>query len=125
MGTVRRRRRGIAAFVGRVARVAAAVVLAWLALCALGLLYLRFLPPLVTALQLQRWVQYGDRPGSSTGFIPLRTLGPNLPKAVIAAEDSRFYLHHGLDIEGLRQAIEDNMRRGRLWRRLRRSPSSW
>jgi monofunctional biosynthetic peptidoglycan transglycosylase len=116
MGTVRRRRRGIAAFVGRVARVAAAVVLAWLALCTLGLLYLRFLPPLVTALQLQRWVQYGDRPGSSTGFIPLRTLGPNLPKAVIAAEDSRFYLHHGLDIEGLRQAVEDNMRRGRLWR---------
>jgi monofunctional biosynthetic peptidoglycan transglycosylase len=90
-------------------------VIAWLALCTVGLVYLRFLPPLVTALQLQRWVQYGDVPGSGA-FHPLRSFGPHLPHAVVAAEDTRFYQHHGIDWIGVRTAAEDNWRRGRLWR---------
>lgn len=100
----------------RIARWLLALALAWLALCSLGLLYLRFFPPLVTAMQLQRWIQFGDPPGSQSGFVPLRTLGPNLPRAVIAAEDARFYDHYGIDVEGVRRAVEDNVRRGRLWR---------
>jgi monofunctional biosynthetic peptidoglycan transglycosylase len=99
-----------------VGRWALAGVIAWLTLCAVGLLYLRFFPPLVTALQLQRWIEYGDPPGSRTGLVPLKTLGPNLPRAVVAAEDARFYRHQGVDMEGLRQAVEDNLRRQRLWR---------
>jgi monofunctional biosynthetic peptidoglycan transglycosylase len=97
-------------------RWVSAIIIAWLLLCTVGLIYLRFFPPLFTAVQLQRWVQYGDRPGSQSGFVPLRTLGPNLPRAVLAAEDSRFYRHNGLDLEELQKAVEDNMRRGRLWR---------
>jgi monofunctional biosynthetic peptidoglycan transglycosylase len=116
VNAARRRRRGVAARLWRAVRIIGALLVAWLALCTVGLVYLRFLPPLFTALQLQRWVQYGDRPGSSTGFVPLRTLGPHLPRAVIAAEDARFYEHHGLDVEALRRAVEDNVRRGRLWR---------
>ena len=100
----------------RLGAVVAAGAIAWLAACTLGLVYLRFFPPLVTALQLQRWIEYGDPPGSSTGFVPLKTLGPHLPRAVIAAEDSRFYLHQGVDVESMRQAMEDNLRRQRLWR---------
>ncbi len=100
----------------RVASWTLAVAIAWLALCAVGLVYLRFFPPLVTALQLQRWVQYGDRPGSGTGFVPLKTLGPHLPRAVVAAEDARFYDHSGVDWQGMRQAAEDNLRRRALWR---------
>lgn len=109
----RRVRRGV---VWRVGRWAAAAAIAWFALCALGLVYLRFLPPLVTALQLQRWIEHGDPPGSSTGFVALKRFGPHLPRAVIAAEDARFYEHHGVDWLGVRDAAEDNWRRGRLWR---------
>lgn len=94
----------------------AAAVVAWFALCVLGVVYLRFFPPLLTTLQLQRWVQYGDAPGSASGFVPLRRLGPHLPHAVVAAEDTRFFQHGGVDWSGMRDAVEDNWERGQLWR---------
>jgi monofunctional biosynthetic peptidoglycan transglycosylase len=109
------RRRGVAVL-RTLARWLAAAAIAWLALCAVGLVYLRFFPPLVTALQLQRWVEHGDAPGSASGFVPLARLGPHLPRAVIAAEDARFYEHRGVDWLGMRKAAEDNLHRGRLWR---------
>jgi monofunctional glycosyltransferase len=114
-----RRRRGRARRAGRLwalARVALAVVGAWFVLCVVGLVYLRFFPPLVTALQLQRWLEDGDPPGSNSGFVPLQRLGPHLPHAVVAAEDARFAQHHGVDWEGMRDAVKDDVRRHRLWR---------
>jgi len=99
-----------------VGRLLLAATIAWLAVCAVGLVYLRYSPPVVTALQLQRWLEHGDAPGSSTGFVPLATLGPYVPRAVLAAEDARFYEHAGLDWDGMREAAEDNLRRGRMWR---------
>jgi monofunctional glycosyltransferase len=92
------------------------MIVAWLGLCIVGLVYLRVFPPLLTALQLQRWIEYRNPPGSRTGFVPLKTLGPNLPRAVIAAEDARFYQHHGIDWRGMRQAVHDDVQRGELWR---------
>lgn len=89
---------------------------AWVLLCAAGLVYLRFLPPLVTALQMQRWIEAGDPPGWPRGIVPLAALGPYLPRAVVAAEDARFREHPGLDVEEIRRAASDNLRRGRLWR---------
>jgi monofunctional biosynthetic peptidoglycan transglycosylase len=99
-----------------IGRWLAALAVAYFALCVVGLVYLRFLPPLLTALQLQQWIEHGDAPGSSSGFVPLKRLGPHLPRAVVAAEDARFYTHSGVDWLGMRRAAEDNMRRGRLWR---------
>jgi monofunctional biosynthetic peptidoglycan transglycosylase len=99
-----------------VARWALALAVAWFALCVVGLVYLRFLPPLVTAMQLQRWVEAGAAPGSASGFVRLRQLGPHLPHAVVAAEDARFFAHGGVDWKGMRIAAEDNWKRGRLWR---------
>jgi monofunctional biosynthetic peptidoglycan transglycosylase len=94
----------------------AALVVAWFALCVLGLVYLRFGPPLLTALQLQRWVEHGDPPGSLSGFVPLERLGRHLPHAVVAAEDARYYQHGGVDWRGMRDAAADNWERRRLWR---------
>ncbi|MBX3026602.1 transglycosylase domain-containing protein [bacterium] len=94
----------------------AAALIAWFALCVGGLVYLRFFPPLLTALQLQRWIEHGDVPGSASGFVPLPRLGPHLPHAVVAAEDARFYEHGGVDWRGMREAAADNWERGRLWR---------
>src|SRR5262245_10080460 len=64
-GASRRRARPLRAFL----RWLAAAVIAWFALCVVGLVYLRFFPPIVTTLQLQRWIQYGDPPGSASGFV--------------------------------------------------------
>ncbi len=99
-----------------IVRWSAALAIAWFALCVVGLVYLRYSPPLLTALQLQRWVEYGHAPGTRSGLVPLADLGRHLPRAVIAAEDARFFEHAGVDWEGMQQAVEDNWRRGRLWR---------
>lgn len=112
----RARARGVRAALRTVVRWLAALVLAWFALCVVGLVYLRYSPPLVTALQLQRWLEYGDPPASISGAVPLADFGRHLPRAVIVAEDARFFEHGGVDWEGMQQAVEDNLKRGRLWR---------
>ena len=38
-------------------------------------------------------------------YVPLSRISPSLPLAVIAAEDGRFCSHHGVDLAGLREAI--------------------
>ena len=46
-------------------------------------------------------------------FIPLRQISPNLQHAVIAAEDARFYRHHGFDWRQIRLAAAEDMEGGR------------
>jgi monofunctional biosynthetic peptidoglycan transglycosylase len=40
-------------------------------------------------------------------YVPLSQISPNLPLAVIVAEDGRFCSHHGVDLAGIRDAIND------------------
>ena len=40
--------------------------------------------------------------------VPLAAVSPSLVRAVLAAEDSRFYLHHGIDWDAVREAREYN-----------------
>lgn len=44
---------------------------------------------------------------------PLEKISPNLVRAVIAAEDSRFCLHDGIDMEAIEKAIEENQKGGK------------
>ncbi len=46
--------------------------------------------------------------------VPLRRISPNLVHAVIAAEDSRFCQHDGLDLAAIKQAIAERKAGGRL-----------
>ena len=45
--------------------------------------------------------------------IPLRLVSPHLRHAVIASEDSNFYGHHGFDFDGIQEALEKNLEKGR------------
>ena len=38
-------------------------------------------------------------------YVPLSRISPSLPRSVIVAEDGRFCAHHGVDLLGLRDAI--------------------
>ena len=76
-----------------------AVVLLW-SLAALLLVAARWIDPPTTAVHVQRrlqaWIHhtpYRER----YKFIPLSQISPELQHAVIAAEDGRFYQHHGFD----------------------------
>jgi monofunctional glycosyltransferase len=78
-------------------------------LCVAGLVYLRFLPPLMTGLQLQRTVERmidGERPVRDCQWRSMDRISPHLPRAVVAAEDARFFQHRGFDWQELRQARE-------------------
>lgn len=65
------------------------------------------LPVPITWLMMLRVVE-GD--GLSKDWEPLDSISPELVRAVIAAEDTRFCEHRGFDLVELRKAIED-------WRR--------
>jgi monofunctional biosynthetic peptidoglycan transglycosylase len=46
-------------------------------------------------------------------FVPLRDISPDYQHAVIAAEDARFYDHHGFDWQAMEIAAEDDMQGSR------------
>ena len=46
-------------------------------------------------------------------FVPLSQISPELQHAVIAAEDARFYQHHGFDWHEIQIAAEDDLGGGR------------
>ncbi len=58
----------------------------------------------VSTLMLARWAA-GAR--VERRWVPLDAMAPSLPASVIAAEDARFCRHRGIDLAGLRDAIED------------------
>ena len=95
--------------------LAIGVVLVW-SLAALILLAARWIDPPSTAVHIQRrlqaWIHhtpYHER----YKFIPLSQISPDLQHAVIAAEDARFYQHHGFDWHQIQIAAEDDLEGGR------------
>lgn len=80
---------------------------------------LRFLDPPTTSILLQRtvsrWIS-GARPvHPERRVVPPQAISAHLRRAVLAAEDDRFYLHRGFDFEEIRNALEWD-RRGRALR---------
>jgi len=47
-------------------------------------------------------------------WVPYERISPHLKRAIIAAEDSKFLDHEGFDIEGIQNAIEKNIKKGKL-----------
>jgi monofunctional glycosyltransferase len=92
------------------------VALLW-SLAVLLLVAARWIDPPTTAVQMERrlqsWIHhtpYHER----YEFVPLREISPDFQHAVIAAEDARFYQHHGFDWQAIQIAAEDDMQGGRL-----------
>ena len=99
-----------------VRRFVLAVALLWL-LAVLILVADRWIDPPTTAVHMERrfqaWIHrtpYQER----YKFIPLRQISPDLQHAVIAAEDARFYQHHGFDWHAIEVAAQDDMEGGRI-----------
>jgi monofunctional biosynthetic peptidoglycan transglycosylase len=91
------------------------VVLVW-SLAALILVAARWIDPPTTAVHMQRRLQawaHGTPYHERYKFIPLIQISPDLQHAVIAAEDARFYQHHGFDWHEIEIAAEDDLEGGR------------
>lgn len=92
------------------------VALLW-SLGVLMLVAARWIDPPTTAVHMERrlqaWIQhtpYRER----YQFVPLSQISTDLQHAVIAAEDARFYQHHGFDWHAIQIAAEDDMEGGRI-----------
>ena len=85
-----------------------AILVFWLG----GMLLYRFVDPPATPLMLIRsiergaWISY--RP------VAFGAMAPALGRAVVASEDSRFCLHHGIDFEAVQDALDEYDETGRL-----------
>jgi monofunctional biosynthetic peptidoglycan transglycosylase len=85
-------------------------------LATLGLVWLRWLPPLVTMVQLQRLGEAAIGPEPlrfRRERVALASLPRHVSRAVVAAEDSRFFTHHGFDWTEVRHAIGEAQGGGR------------
>jgi monofunctional biosynthetic peptidoglycan transglycosylase len=92
------------------------VVFLWL-LAVLLLLSARWIDPPTTAVHIQRRLQawaHNTPYRKRYKFIPLSQISPNLQHAVIAAEDARFYQHHGFDWHEIQIAADDDLEGGRF-----------
>jgi monofunctional biosynthetic peptidoglycan transglycosylase len=46
-------------------------------------------------------------------YVPMRSISPTLPHAVVAAEDTRFFQHHGFDWTEVEKAVQEDREGGR------------
>jgi monofunctional biosynthetic peptidoglycan transglycosylase len=86
----------------RVFLVLAVIVLVLLALPYLITPLYRFVDPVSTPM-LWRWATGGR---VERAFVPIGHLAPTLPLTVILAEDASFCHNHGIDLSGVREALE-------------------
>ena len=77
-----------------------------------SLLALRVINPPFTGVQVQRriesWLAH-SKYQKHYRFVPLPQISRDLQHAVIAAEDSRFFQHHGFDWEEIQNAVNDDL----------------
>ncbi len=92
--------RVIATALGIVILVNIALILPW-----------RWLAPPTTAFILQHRLHHKGR--IHQRWVPFGKISPALPIAVVAAEDQKFPLHHGFDIQSLSQALQEDRRHRR------------
>ncbi len=56
----------------------------------------------------------GKRIKTQQKWVPLRSISPYLIKAVLIAEDDKFWKHHGFDKEAIQKALEKNLESGKF-----------
>ena len=94
----------------RLLRWIAFIALAWLGLTWLMVLVLRFVPPVTSAVMLERHVGawlHGERDFHlHQRWVPWSQVSPWVPLAMVAGEDQKFPYHHGFDFGSIHQAID-------------------
>jgi monofunctional biosynthetic peptidoglycan transglycosylase len=101
----------------RVLRWLGIAVLLFYGLAALGLAALRWIDPPFTSVHIERRIESWFHKGAyhkRYSFVPLAEISTDFQHAVIAAEDARFYQHHGFDWKQVENAVEDGLEDGHM-----------
>ena len=97
-----------------------------IALCALVLVQFWFLvhiwywvdhDPGATAFmqaRLERMQEQNPRAALRQEWVPYNRIAVSLKRAIVAAEDAKFLAHEGFDWEGIQNAYEKNMKKGKI-----------
>jgi len=96
-----------------------ALVLGFYTVCGAALLALKWINPPTTVVQIQRRIQariHGKPYHKRYDFVPLHDISRDLQHAVLAAEDERFFEHHGIDWTELHKVVDKDLDRGKLGR---------
>jgi monofunctional biosynthetic peptidoglycan transglycosylase len=86
--------------------------LGFLLVSLLPVLLLRWIPPPTSAVMLARTLVEGR--SQDYRWVPIEHIAPSAALAVVAAEDQKFPVHWGFDLDAIRTAAERNVRGGRL-----------
>ncbi|MEZ0343430.1 MAG: monofunctional biosynthetic peptidoglycan transglycosylase [Caldimicrobium sp.] len=73
--------------------------------------------PKITAMmkyRLKQWEKEGKKIKIKQSWVPLKRISPYLIKAVLIAEDDKFYRHSGFDLEAIQKALEKNLKEGKI-----------
>jgi monofunctional biosynthetic peptidoglycan transglycosylase len=62
----------------------------------------------------QEWRKQGKKKKIISRWVPLARVSPYAIKAVIIAEDDKFWTHEGFDFKAIQKALEKDLRKGRL-----------
>lgn len=82
-----------------------------LVLTVLLVLPLRWVPPLTSSFMLQNaWEHKGDSGRLRYAWVSRKKISWQAPLAVLAAEDQKFFRHHGFDLESIRKVWQRQAR---------------
>ena len=108
---------GIRALLRRLVLWSIALLLGWYGLCIAGLVALKWINPPTTGIQIQRRIEsllvrgpYKKR----YQFVPAARISRHLRHAVIAAEDTRFYQHRGIDWKAVQEVAAESLEEGEV-----------
>lgn len=67
--------------------------------------------PFSTPVMVQRALFFKEGNGLRTGkWVTIEKMGRNMPHAVLAAEDQKFFVHNGFDFEGIQKAANSTIK---------------
>ena len=113
--SVRRRaarmRAGRRSFPARLFRLVLKIIFWFVVISVVWVGIYRFVPPPITFTMIGNAF---DGRGIHKDWMPLDRIDPDMARAVIAGEDSKFCSHHGFDLEAIEEAYEENQDGGRI-----------
>ena len=107
----RRKRKAAPSTLGRAVRAVRNAALLFVGLSVLWVVWYRFVPVTGTTQMGLRHLQGQE---IDRDWTPIGEMSPHLVRAVIAAEDTGFCSHFGIDVEGIRKALDEAEGGGRL-----------
>lgn len=108
----RKRSKGTKPISVRLGKTVFDLLLCGVALTIIPVLIYRYVNPPTTPLMFIRWMEGSaqeNHPRSLNTWVALEKISPNIQKAVIAAEDQKFFSHNGFDWLAIEYAINTNL----------------